>query len=89
MPLWFFPALLGLCAVTSVVSGIWLLLHLQAVASLFAGRGDVVPAPTPPRASRKTVIVALILFNAGWIAAILIWVFVMGGGANQLVQPAV
>ncbi len=86
MPLWFFPALLGLCAVTSVLSGIWLLLHLQAVASLFAGRADIVPAPTRPKASRKSVILALILFNAGWIAAIAIWLLVMEGAANQVVQ---
>jgi len=62
MPLWFFPALLGLCAAISAFSGIWLLLHLQAVASLFSGKADIVPAPSPPRVSRKAVILALVLF---------------------------
>lgn len=87
MPLWFFPALLGLFAVLSLVSGIWLLLHLPDVARLFRGDrdGEMVPGRTKRRATHGAVWLALILFNAGWIACLVIWVFVIGGDANQVV----
>lgn len=87
MPLWFFPGLLGLFAVVSLVTGIWLLLHLPDVARIFSGTrdGEIVPGPMKRRASPSAVWFALLLFNAGWIACIIIWVFVMAGQANDLV----
>ena len=46
--------------------GIWLLLHLTALASLARGRADIVPAPVRPRASRRRVAIAL----AGFVACL-------------------
>jgi hypothetical protein len=86
MPLWFFPALLALSAIVALGAGIWLLIHAQAVASLFRGRGDIVPAARRPRASRGAVLLALVLFNAGWIASVAIWSFAISGEANDVVQ---
>lgn len=86
MPMWFFPALLALSAVVALGAGLWLLLHAQAVAVVFRRKGDVVPAPRKPHASRGAVWLALILFNSGWIASIAIWTLAISGGANELVQ---
>lgn len=84
MPLWFFPAILVVCAVISLASAIYLFLHLQAVARIFRGTADIVPAPVRRRASRNSIFLALVLFNAGWIACILIWIFALSGGANAI-----
>ena len=86
MPLWFFPLLLAFCGVASLVAGIWLLLHLQALAVLFRGNADIVPSPKAPRASRASIWLALAVFNLGWIASISIWVFVISGEANDSVE---
>lgn len=88
MPLWFFPALLVLLAVASLVAGGWLLLHSRDVARALAPRrgGALIPGPGPRRASRAAVWAAVVIFNAGWIACILIWVFVIGGEANTVVD---
>lgn len=88
MPLWFLPALLALFAVVSMVAGIWLLLHLRDVARVFRGdgEGEMVRGPGRRRASPGAVWTALLVFNIGWIACILIWIFVMGGDANTLVN---
>lgn len=88
MPIWFFPALLGVLAVMSLSAGIWLLLHLPDVAETFAGRkeGEIVRGPAKRRASRATVWFVIIMFNAGWIACVLIWIFVMSGDANAVVR---
>ena len=59
MPIWFFPALLAFFAIVAIAAGIWLLLHAQAVATLFRRHGDVVPAPRKPRASKGAVLLAL------------------------------
>ncbi|GGC28024.1 hypothetical protein GCM10011371_14430 [Novosphingobium marinum] len=87
MPIWFYPTLLALCAVASLAAGIWLMLHLQALAHLFAGTADVRPAPSRPRASRKAVIFAVALFNAGWIASIVIWAFAIAGYGAEIGSP--
>lgn len=86
MPIWFFPALLALSAVVALGTGVWLLIHAQAVATLFRRHGDVVPAPRKPRASKGAVLLALILFNAGWIASVAIWSFAISGEANEVVD---
>ena len=88
MSLWFFPLLLAFCAVSTLLTGVWLLLHLQALASLFRGHADVVPSPKAPRASRKSVLIALIIFNLGWIASVSIWVLAMSGEANELITSS-
>lgn len=86
MPLWFFPALLAFCAVVALLSGLWLFLHLQAVATMARGHADVVPAPSKPRASRRAVWLAFALFNFGWIASVAIWTFALTGEANEVVE---
>lgn len=91
MPLWFFPALIGLCAIISLVAGIWLLLHLRDLAGLFSGSrdGEMVRGPGRRRASAGTVWFAILVFNAGWIAAVLIWIFAMGGDANAVTDASI
>ena len=88
MPLWFVPALLGAFATISLIAGIWLLLHLPDVARLFSGRrpGEFVRTSSRKAASRGAVWLALIFFNGGWIACLVLYVFVMSGDANEVVQ---
>ena len=91
MPLWFFPALIGVLSIVSLVAGIWLLLHLRDVAAVFSGSksSDLVRGPGRRRASRSAVWTAIIVFNAGWIAAVVIWLFLMSGDANLVTDAAV
>ena len=88
MPLWFLPALIALFAIASLAAGIWLLLHLRDVARVFKGDqvGEMVRGPGRRRATSAAVWTALIVFNAGWIACIVIWIFVLGGEANTVVN---
>lgn len=89
MPLWFFPVLLVVCAITSLVAALWLLIHLQDVARVFrnTGANELVPQPAAPRtASKRSIWLAILLFNAGWIACLAIWVLVISGDANAIVS---
>lgn len=88
MPLWFLPALIALFAVVSLAAGIWLLLHLRDVARVFRGNrpGDMVTGPGRRHATSTAVWAALVIFNAGWIVCLVIWVFVIGGEANSVVD---
>ena len=90
MPLWFFPALMGVLAVISLVAGTWLLLHLQDLAATFSGRadGEMVRGPGKRRASKGSVWLALIAFNAGWIGCLLICMLVIGGEADTVTDAA-
>ncbi|MDT0574950.1 hypothetical protein RM533_01985 [Croceicoccus sp. F390] len=88
MPLWFFPALIGLLGAVSLMAGVWLLLHLPAVVALFSGKADLVRGRARRTASKGAVWTALIIFNGGWIACIIIWILVIGGDANQMVDAA-
>lgn len=90
MPLWFFPALMGLLATVSLIAGIWLLLHLRDVAGVFSGhgQGEMVRGPGKRRASKSRIWLAIVVFNAGWIACLLIWIFVIGGDANAVTDAA-
>ena len=87
MPLWFFPALMGLFATISLASGIWLLLHLPDIARVFKGTddGEMVPGPAKRRVSRAGIWGMIMLFNAGWLACLAIWMFAISGDANQVV----
>ncbi|HCB78941.1 hypothetical protein BA950_03630 [Erythrobacter sp. SAORIC-644] len=79
---------MALFAVVSLGAGIWLLLHLRDVARVFRGNrpGELVRGPGKRRATPAAVWTALIIFNAGWIACIVIWIFVLGGEANTVVD---
>ena len=90
MPLWFFPSLMGILATLSLIAGIWLVLHLRDLASLFSAdaSNDIVRGPGRRRASRARVWLVLIIFNTGWIASILIWIFVIEGYANAVNDAA-
>lgn len=87
MPLWFPPALLALFALVSLAAGIWLVLHLSDVARVFRGNrpGEIVRGPGRSRATPAAVWIALLVFNAGWIACVLMWIFVISGEANTVV----
>ncbi|MEL7738512.1 hypothetical protein AAG614_09035 [Citromicrobium bathyomarinum] len=80
MPPWLLPALMGSLATTSLIAGIWLLLHLPDVARIFAaaGRGVIIRNSGRNYASHGAVWLALILFNGGWIACLALWIFVIG-----------
>lgn len=90
MPLWFFPALLGLLAIISLTAGLWLLLHMRDVARVFSGKreGELVPGPGGRHASHRAVWIAILVFNAGWIACVLLWLFTIGGDANAIADAA-
>ncbi|WP_237700737.1 hypothetical protein [Citromicrobium sp. JLT1363] len=86
MPLWLFPTLMGALATISLVAGIWLLLHLPDVARIFRGRrnGEFVRSSGKKFASPGAVWLALILFNGGWIACVVLWVFVSGSDTSPV-----
>jgi len=86
MPLWIFPTGLALGIVLTMAAGIWLFLHLTALARTFAGNADIVPSPKPARASRTHVRVALAVFGAGLLLTLAIEVLTMTGAANALVS---
>jgi hypothetical protein len=65
MPLWVFPTVYAIAIVVTLAAGIWLLLHLAAVARTFAGKVDIVPSPKPAHVSRRAVRIALAVFAAG------------------------
>ena len=64
MHTWTFPGLLAVLILACLLSGIWLVLHLTALASRFRGKADVVPSPRPPRASRLATLAVLGVFSA-------------------------
>ncbi|MDZ3831131.1 MAG: hypothetical protein U0S50_04855 [Sphingopyxis sp.] len=64
MEIWALPALMALLILCCLASGIWLVLHLTAVTTLFRGKADIVPAPRRPRASAPAVIIALSVFGS-------------------------
>lgn len=86
MPLWLYAALYAVAVVATMISGIWLLLHLTALARTFAGRADIVPSPKPPRASRRTVRLVLSTFCGGLLVSVAMQVLAMTGAANVLIH---
>lgn len=89
MPLWIANMIFAAFIIAALGTGIWLVLHLNSVARLFAGRadqGEMVPAPGRPRVPRAKTWLMLAIFNLAWIACVLIWIYVIGGEANTLVE---
>jgi len=81
---------MGILATVSLIAGIWLALHLRDIARTFSGSedGELVRGPGKRQASRRRVWAAIFVFNAGWIACVVIWIFVIGGDANALTSAA-
>ena len=79
MPVWLLPAVLAVSAVVTLVSGIWLALHLTAVARTYAGTADVVPSPARPRASRGTVRLWVAMFVTGTLISLAVPVAIILG----------
>ena len=86
MALWMFTAVYGIAIVVTLVAGIWLLLHLTALARTFAGKVDIVPSPKPARASRRAVRRALVAFGAGLAVTMSIQILALTGAANALIR---
>ena len=83
MPLWLFPTLFAVAASATLISGIWLLLHLTALARIFAGKADVVPSPKAPRAPQRAVKLALAVFVLGTALTLTLQILAMTGVANR------
>ena len=82
MPLWLFSVIFGGAVIVTLAAGIWLLLHLTALARTAEGNGDVVPSPKRPRASRRAVRLALAAFGAGLLLTVTMQILAMTGAAN-------
>jgi len=82
MPLWIFATVYGLAIVVALAAGIWLLLHLTAVARTFAGKIDIVPSPKPARASRRTVRRVLAAFGGGLAVSMTLQILALTGVAS-------
>ena len=69
------PILLVLSIALTMAAMIFLMLNARDLARLFSGpRNDLAPGPqTKPRTTQKTMWLAFLLFNLGWIAAVAIW----------------
>ncbi|MBZ6378412.1 hypothetical protein B5C34_13000 [Pacificimonas flava] len=87
MPLAVVPILFALAILVTAVSGVWLMLNARSVAALFRDRDVIEPGPGRPRRSRKAVIVALVLFNLGWMSAVAIQWASWEGETNEMVVP--
>ena len=82
MPLWIFSALFAIAIFTTLISGLWLLLHLTAFSQTFAGKADMVPSPKPPRSSQRAVRTGLAIFGAGLLATLAMQILAITGQAN-------
>jgi len=80
-----FPLLFALAIIVTLVTGIWLLVHLTSVASLFSGKGDIVPSPRRPRVPRGRVVLVMVLFAAGLAATIGMQILAMSSNASALI----
>lgn len=86
MPLWLFPTLVALAVMVTLIAGIWLFLHLTALARTFAGNADIVPSPKPAKASRLTVRVVLAVFAFGLLSTLTLQVLALTGLANEWIR---
>ena len=65
MIIWLLPLLVIVTAVVTMLSGVWLLLHLTALVRMLADKTDLVPAKAFPRVPRRAVRTALGVFLGG------------------------
>ena len=82
MPLWSFQAMFAFAVIATLVSGIWLLIHLTAVTRTFAGNADIVPSPEQPRMSPAAVRSVLAAFAVGLMATLAFVILVWTGAAQ-------
>ena len=82
MPLWLFTTLFAVAVVVTLIAGIWLVLHLTALARTVEGNADVVASPKRPRASRRAVRIAAAAFGVGLLLTVTMQVLAMTGAAN-------
>jgi hypothetical protein len=86
MPFWVLPTVYALAIVVTLIAGIWLLLHLTALARTFAGKIDIVPSPKPARASQRAVRGVLAVFGAGLGVTMGIQILAMTGLTNAWIH---
>ncbi|HTK72338.1 MAG TPA: hypothetical protein VL331_07590 [Croceibacterium sp.] len=65
MIIWLLPLLVIVTALVTMLSGVWLLLHLTALVRMLADKTDLVPAKAFPRVPRRAVRTALGVFLGG------------------------
>jgi hypothetical protein len=65
MIIWLLPLLVIVTALVTILSGVWLLLHLTALVRMLADKTDLVPAKAFPRVPRRAVRTALGVFLGG------------------------
>ena len=82
MPLWLFSTIFAVAVIVTLIAGIWLLLHLTALARTVGGTADIVPSPKRPRASRRAVQLAAAAFGVGLLATLTMQILAMTGVAN-------
>ena len=82
MPLWLFTAVFAVSVIATLSAGIWLMLHLTALARAVEGNADVVASPKRPRASRRAVRLALAAFGGGVLLTVTMQILAMTGVAN-------
>ena len=86
MPLWLFPTLVAVAVIVTLIAGIWLFLHLTALARTFAGNADIVPSPKPAKASRRTVRVVLAVFALGLLSTLTLQILALTGVASEWIR---
>ena len=82
MTLSLFFAIYAVLLIVTFSAGIWLLLHLTALARIVEGHADVVPSPKRPRASRRAVRIALATFGGGLLLIVIMQILAITGMAN-------
>jgi hypothetical protein len=82
MPLSLFSAIYAVLLIVTFAAGIWLLLHLTALARIVEGKADVVPSPKRPRASPRAVRLAVAAFGGGLLLIVTMQILAMTGVAN-------
>ncbi|MEO0061687.1 MAG: hypothetical protein RLZZ08_247 [Pseudomonadota bacterium] len=83
MPPWYFPALIGVSSIMTLVAGIWLTLHLTAVARIFSGHADIVTAPVRPGASQRVVWSWLAAFVVGLAVSLTVPVLILSAATRH------
>ena len=76
MPGSILPFVLAASALVSIGAMLWLMLNARAVIATFARPGNDLsagPGGTTGPMARRRVWIALILFNVGWVLAVIAW----------------